>query len=454
MKKIPTLLQVLLMVVKYWLKISLCCLLIVPGISTATELLPNLLNRAQSLLSEQKPQEAFALLIEQELVYAGHPQYDYWLGIASLDNGNNGQAVFSLQRALATLPSMSGARLALARAYYNMGNDADAKKEFDYLLKSDPPPKVKSVVNQYLSAIMRRSDKYRTNARGFLQGGLGHDSNANGATDAQHFLGFFLSDKNVQTASNFAEFSGGGMVSVPLTPRYRWVSMGNGTVRSNLQAHFVDPTNVSVATGIAWERQHNVWNLFVGNNTLMLDQHFNRREWFVTGDYRWQVDQPSEYMLNARAAKISYGADVSVRDVNQYFLALGMRHKFSSGRAATFSLLGGVDRARLAQSPYDANRWGGRLSALIYHSNDFSTLLNFGYLHSQFDGKGFINNQGEPTQRKDTQTFIALKMLWPQMPWSNWQVKINASYVDNRSTVELFDYDRWEIGLFLQRRFE
>ena len=44
--------------------------------------------------------------------------FDYLLGVAALDNGYISEAIFSLRRAIAVEPGFSGARMELARAYF------------------------------------------------------------------------------------------------------------------------------------------------------------------------------------------------------------------------------------------------------------------------------------------------------------------------------------------------
>ena len=77
-----------------------------------------LLARAESLLGAGQNQGAYDLLGPYEVELAGNPYYDYLLGVAALDSGRTSEAIFSLRRSLAVQPQFSGARMELARAYY------------------------------------------------------------------------------------------------------------------------------------------------------------------------------------------------------------------------------------------------------------------------------------------------------------------------------------------------
>ena len=113
----------------------------------------SLLARAESLLADDRADQAFGLLSASELQLAGNPYFDYLLGVAALDTGRLSEAVFSLRRALAVQPSFSGARLELARAYFESDNRALARPIFVGLLDEAPPPDVRVVIQQYIDAI-------------------------------------------------------------------------------------------------------------------------------------------------------------------------------------------------------------------------------------------------------------------------------------------------------------
>jgi len=87
----------------------------------ANDQIQRLFVEAEALLGRGQNDAAFELLSKHEFDLAGNPLYDYLLGVAALDSGRYGEAIFSLQRALELQPDYSGARMALARAHYEAG---------------------------------------------------------------------------------------------------------------------------------------------------------------------------------------------------------------------------------------------------------------------------------------------------------------------------------------------
>src|SRR6185369_18087686 len=80
-----------------------------------------LLAEARSMLDAGKAKEAYALLAEQEVAFAGTLEFDYLFGLAALDSHRAKEAVFALERVVAAQPDFPGARMDLARAQLELG---------------------------------------------------------------------------------------------------------------------------------------------------------------------------------------------------------------------------------------------------------------------------------------------------------------------------------------------
>ena len=201
----------------FWILWLLCGTFVAPvsaqdadSVSAAAEAeTQSLLFQAEDLLGNGHFQRAYELLSQEEERLAGDPLFDYLLGVAALDSGRFSEAIFSLQRSLAVEPTFSGARMELARVYYEAGRPGLARPLFVQLLDENPPPMVRSVLNNYISAIDAAPVVPKSQLNAFANMNLGYDNNANGSTDNQQFLGFTLSPENVETSSSFLELGTG-----------------------------------------------------------------------------------------------------------------------------------------------------------------------------------------------------------------------------------------------------
>lgn len=90
---------------------------------------------------------------------AGEPEFDYLLGITAIDSGHASDAVTALERVLAADPSNNGARMELARAYYVLGADDLAKREFNQLLALKTHLTSPARYYQYLEALELKTEK-------------------------------------------------------------------------------------------------------------------------------------------------------------------------------------------------------------------------------------------------------------------------------------------------------
>ena len=79
------------------------------------------------------------------------PTYDYLLATAALNAGNPSRATFIYERILAINPEFIGVRADMGRAYYQMGDLARAKLEFESILAlTNIPPDLRTAVETYL----------------------------------------------------------------------------------------------------------------------------------------------------------------------------------------------------------------------------------------------------------------------------------------------------------------
>ena len=90
------------------------------------------------MVAQKNPKAALELLLPLEGDRAGNLEYDYLLGLAALDAGDAQQAVFALERVLAVNPDYQQARAEIARAYVELGERENAKRELQNVLASNP----------------------------------------------------------------------------------------------------------------------------------------------------------------------------------------------------------------------------------------------------------------------------------------------------------------------------
>jgi tetratricopeptide (TPR) repeat protein len=390
-------------------------------------------------------------LVPLEGQYAGDPDYDYALGTSALDSGRLSHAVFVLQRAVAARPRFAGARMDLARAYFELGDNESARREFAVLEKDNPPPEARRAIAGYLAAIDRRAAAYRPQRSAYAELGSGYDSNANGAPDIQTFLGIPLDSRNQATASSYYNLGVGGLVSHPFAPGWRLLGTGAAGYRGNPDATFVDAQTLQLTGAVEW--RPGAFELSVRPNFAMalLDGEDNQQVVGIDLAGTWHTSDRAQLSLNLRNSQSRYADGLEVLDADTF--ALGLAAQYTPRSLPRVQLVSaitlGSDDAVEPGSPYGRDLAGGRVGAVMGFGRVHSLLVAVSSLSSDYDGQFF-----GPNGREDDQTGVMLGYDWGGWRASGWMLRAQLNYVDNASTITLYDYDRLDAGVSVRKEFK
>ncbi len=412
-------------------------------LSSTTEL-RDVLDEAESLLAAGNSAGALDLLQPLKNLHSGDTLFDYLFGVAALDAGFISEAIMSLERASASAPQFSAARLELARAHYEAGEPDEARPLFAALLAEDPPPGVRNVIEQYIASIDAGPATPPSRFSPYAELTVGYDDNANGSTDDQQFLGFTLSPENLATDSAFFEAGAGFNWTAPRSASFAWLAGAHAGYRKNPDASFVDSGILSGVGGMIWRRGANFGRLnfdayaatrdgdsnesYVGGN-LMIGRHLNER---------WDLS------LTVRGGSLRYDESIEVLDVNRLLYTAGIAYRFQSRGRLLLEAVGGSDSEQQSGSPYGNSKSGARLSLDTAVGQSTFLFASVGSLTSDYDGLFF----GSP--REDTQLTALLQFEFRDVFTDGLSIVPRVRYVDNDSDVSLYDWDRTEIGLLVR----
>jgi hypothetical protein len=414
------------------------------------EIVP-VLKQAQTLLAEQRASEAYALLAPLELEWGGTPYFDYVYGLAALDSGRAGDAAFALDRVVAAQPDFAGARIELARAEYELGRYEAAQAQFRHLLSESPPPETRAVIERYLEVISKRSQFGGSRWSTTAQGAVGYDSNANGSTADETFLGFTLDPHNVETESSFVELAGIVGNTLALGPTSGLVSNLQLTHRANPDASFIDQSVVALGTGYIRAFGTTRMNLGVSASAGWLDGEDHDRAVNVDAGVTRRTANDFEWGLSARVGTQDYEEPgLQILDVERYLAGLSLTRLNIGDHSGRFGvvLLGGKDEAQRDGSPYGADRYGGRLFTSWLLRPQASLYAEVSSMTVDYQDGTFFG-----VERKDEQLSVALSLEIQNWPAAKWSVAPRLRYSDVSSNVSLYEYDRVEAIVFLRRAF-
>lgn len=382
-------------------------------------------------------------LLALEADYAGDADYDYVLGVVLLDSGRPQDALFPLLRATQVKPQGLGIRLDLGRAYFETGENESARQVFEQLNKQNPPPRAAQVIDSYLQAIDRRAARYEPHWQALIELLGGHDSNANSATDLQNFAGFVLDEQARSSDSPYAELAGNVQYVRPFSPRWRWLNLAQASHRSYTDADEFNTLQWRVGSGLSYRQGD--WELSgrVSGGQTYLDGEQNNDVTAFNATWRLNVSPLLSTRLQFKLGSIRYADALSVRDVDQWLVSAGFSRRVNLAYGSEFGLdlIGGRDDAVESTSPNSRDVLGAGLFASTQLSPRWRLQLNSNLLQADYEGLFF------GIERSDVQWFTVAGLRFTDNRWRNWAIGLEASYVDNQSDVDIYEYDRLDIAL-------
>lgn len=396
--------------------------------------------------------ELYQRLAALEERYAGDANFDHLYGSAAHDTGRFSEAVFILQRTVAARPKFAGARMELARAYYALGDNESARREFETLQAMSPPPETARVIADYLAAIDRRAAVYQPQQSLYADVATGYDSNANGAPDTQSFLGIPLDGRNQSTESGFYSLGLGASASYPFAPEWRVLGDGAVAHRGYPDATFVNSEVARLGAGLEWQPGGVRLSLMPNGTYVQLDGEENHQTVgadfaAIVGVQEWQLS------LNTRYSQMRFADEaLQIQDVDTLLFGLASSHtwltmpRVNLGAAVT----AGSDDAVETGGAFSFGRdlLGVRATGALDLGRGHAVSLSLISLESDYEGTWF-----GLFPRQDEQYSATLGYEWSAYRARGWIAQTQLTWIDNRSTVPIYDYTRANFGLSVRKEF-
>lgn len=405
--------------------------------------------RAKQQLDNGDAQGAYNLLMPLQSERAGDPEYDYVLGLSALALGKNTEAVFALERVLAVQPNSAPAREAIARAYFNLKETETAKREFENVSKQDVPPEVAQRIDRFMDAIARIEESQRTSIRGFVEIGIGFDTNVNSATaDGQvavPALGGFLFnlDPSAQEQEDmFLTFGGGVNFTHPFSRR---LSLFGGLAyqnRTNINESDFSTYYYDANLGLAYRRERDTFTIGGQFNSFFVDnsQQYSgayRNATGLTAQWQHDFDARNQVSVFAQYSYLEY-PDQKIRNADRYVGGAGYAHAFGRGTVITFlGVYAGQEVEKEEGVPqFGHDLYGARVGAQWNVQDKFAVFVNGSYERREYGGPDpfFLRD------REDDQYNASAGLIF--VPTRNMRITPQVSWTDNESNISIYEYDR------------
>jgi len=420
----------------------------------------------KALLEQNKPLEAYNLG-RANPGQLGSPIFDFFYGIAAIDAGHAGEGVLALERYLLSFPDNRSARFHLARGYYVLGEDQRARDEFQQLL-ADATGAEKDTAERYLDAIKAREGRYQPTATGYLEAGLGFDSNINaGIPGGSTFslpggTSLVLAPNSVMARSEdvFGTLQGGVQGTYPLAPGMAAFGTAGFDTRFHSKANFdqFDQANLGGSGGLSFLSDRNLYKVGLGVSEGFVDKQSYLTTTSLFGEWQHQYDQFNRFSLGAQVAGLDFHEMNVYTTLNKTARA---RVERTPTRDSTFTGLSAAwirsfntdylpvltVSANLGDEANRANRpdlarivQGARVGLSLTPAPQWGMALGAGLQETNYKARGaFASSRKDQAYSLDgSLSYFYSKQM---------SVRMEAAVTQQQSNVGLFEYDRYVVGV-------
>jgi len=353
-------------------------------------------------------------------------------------------AAEAFRRILATEPERERVRLELARAFFLAADYDNAERNFRFARAGDLPPETKTLIDQYLAAILRlRQWSYSVAL------GVADDSNINGATNVRtinlYGLPFTLSDNARATSGSGVAIDLAGEWS-PLIFANTKARFGGLLHRLEYSGHRFDDMTVSA---------------YAGPEFLLSTSQYDA---LITSFRRWYGGEPYNEGVGLRgiasyvptpAVQLSASIDAQTVTYRQETFLNGpvysgnLQVAYTISPASSVRLTSGIASQRAKSSGFGNNVYWVAMDYYRDMPFGFSANVEPAYSWTNYDAA--IAAFG--ATRHDRTLALRLDMLNRRIEYAGFAPRVSYIYITQQSSIALYRFSRNQVQLGLTRQF-
>lgn len=412
---------------------------------------------AKKLLLQGKAAQGMEILENHLAANAGDIEFNYLLGIASLDAGKPGEALFAFERVLALDPNHPQARAELAKALIALVEYEAARIELLQVKAKNPPPEVAANVDKMLALIDRlvaESQQKRTTIwSGYVEGELGYDTNINTAPNATSIfipaLGLPASLSGFSTAQKAGLFgvSLGASVSTQVSDGIDFFASISGRFRGHEAVNFA-LGSASETFGVRFARDRDQFSLGYTRFDQYIGQFHNDAQNGLFVDWKREMGNQDIVGAFGQVLEIRHPI-VPFLDTNMLIAGGTWTHAFLRDGDPQIHMTAyyGEDRALRNNPTISRNLVGISARGEYKLYENLKLIGNASVQHSDYAGQNIFFR----TQRRDDRYDISIGAAYK--PDQKWTITPQYLYTRNQSTISFNLFDRSQLLLTARRDF-
>jgi len=383
------------------------------------------------------------------------PQADLWCGVAAVDVGRAGEGTMSIERYVLKNPGDARARLELARAYFYAGDDVSARREFEAVRAVDPPEDVRAGIDRYLEALKARESHYKPSFRGYVEAGVGYDSNVNaGVAQADIALPVLgpvtVANFGVKQSDGFGWLAGSVQLNRPIAPG---VAIYGG-LAANGQFNFsktdFNIAQGAVSLGASWQNGRHTYYGTYSHGELAVGGDRYRHSDGVALEWRYALSELATTSVTPQYARIGYSGLNEARDSDFYGGTVSLRKIWLTNWQPVLNLsaVGGREENRRDRDDLSRDVYGVSADVTVSPLPRWAINAAFSFQRSRYDGPipllGFTRSDDNYSGSVGVLYFITRDL----------SVRLEGQFYRNDSNLALFQYDRTVVAGKLRYDFK
>lgn len=409
---------------------------------------------ATALLNAGKGSAAYALLEPKESDRAGDTSFDFLLGLAALEVGQNTRAVFALERVLAMEPNNARARAEIGRAYLALGEVETARQEFETVQRQGVPADVSLTLDRYIAASRRQDSSNKAALNGYVEAQIGYDTNVNvGPNRNSVVIPGISATPAVLTADSrankdaFGQLGAGVNGRLPVTGGLALLGGFSGAQRVNQDKDQFDMGNYDANLGLVLSAGKNIFTLMGQFASVSIDNARYRTAGGVTGQWQHNLDARNQVSVFLQYSNLDY-IEQDIRDADRWVGGTAYAHLWRDGVVGFGSLYLVKERPQAKGVDFIGfDGAGARLGARGNVTEKATLFATLSYEHRHYAAvdPSFL------VERKDNQFGLLFGATYAFA--RDWTLTPQISLTRNQSNTELNEYHREVATLAIRREF-
>lgn len=414
-------------------------------------------------MAANNPKQAYIILVAQQDQLSGSAEFDYLLGVAALDSGKIDDAIIAFERVLKLEPNNAGARMDLARAYFDAGSMDLAQANFLELRASNPPLAALAATDKYLAAIRDRRAQAANVFSAWGETGLGYDSNITGVpadftsavASAFNITGISPTGNSIRRKAPYLVAAVGADYSYVLGAG--WAALLGGEARGRAYRRESEFNSISgeARAGALWASGPQQLRLTGGYNRFKQDglapgepkPTNDRATALVSTEYRYGFNERQQVNVGVAGTRVKFLTN-NIEDFDALTVSAGFVQAFDRKGAPIVQVSSFYSRDKAVRKLADgisdkSKRISGVRGYFQYSLTDNLAWFNGLGFSERRDGSAFARAT-EVAFGRDRLADVTLGVTWRFQPKCAMRAQWFASR--NASNIAIYDFTRHEVS--------